>query len=100
MLLQDLSNICGDKGKGDYRIKRGKPERNKEMQDGFNYMFAGIYIIKKKVFDNIKESKFSSVKLFDEAQEKGRLGCIVNTSTFYHIGTPEALKMAEEKLKV
>jgi len=99
LLLQDMNNICGDKGKGDYRIKRGKPERNKDMQDGFGYMFAGIYIIKKKVFENIKEKKFSSVNLFDEAEKKGRLGYVINSSTFYHVGTPEALKMAEEKLR-
>jgi len=99
ILLQDLNNICGDKGKGDYRIQHDKPERNKDMSDGFNYMFAGIYIIKKKMFDDVKESKFSSVKLFDEAEAKGRLGYVINTSTFYHVGTPEALKMTEEKLK-
>ena len=99
LLLQDMNNICGDKGKGDYKIIKGKPKRNKDMQEGFNYMFAGIYIIKKKVFEGINENKFSSVMLFDRAEKQGRLGYVINESLFYHVGTPEALKMAEEKLK-
>ncbi|MBR2299421.1 MAG: phosphotransferase [Alphaproteobacteria bacterium] len=99
LLLQDINNICGDKGNGDYRIINGKLKRNTHKDEGYPYMFAGIYIIKKSVFKNIEDIKFSSVKLFDKAQENGRLGYVVNTSTFYHVGTPEALKMAEEKLK-
>ena len=99
ILLQDMNFVVGDKGAGDYRIIDGKPQRNisKETQ-GFDYLFGGIYIIKKSIFKEIKEEKFSSVKLFDIAQNKGRLGFVVNKSTFYHVGTPEALKLAEEKI--
>ena len=99
LLLQDINAIVGDKGLGDYKIERGCPVRNKEKEEGFDYMFAGIYIIKKSIFDEIKEKKFSSVKLCDLAQSRGRLGFIVNKSIFYHIGTPEALKAAEEKVQ-
>ena len=99
LLLQDLKNICGDKSIGDYRIKNGILERNKNKTSGFDYMFTGIYIITKKVFKNVKENKFSSVKLFDEAEKKNRLGYVINSSTFYHVGTPEALKKAEKRLK-
>jgi len=62
-------------------------------------MFAGIYIIKKSVFNDIKEDKFSSVVLFDRAALQNRLGYIINQSTFYHVGTPEALKAAEQNIK-
>ncbi len=99
LLLQDLNNICGDKGNGDYRINNDKPERNKEKKSGFDYMFAGIYIIKKSLLESVKETKFSSVKLFDIAEKQGRLGYVINKSTFYHVGTPEALKTAQKKLK-
>ena len=99
LLLQDINNICGDKGIGDYKIIKGKPLRNKNKELGFDYMFAGIYIVKKSVFKDISENKFSSIKLFDLAEQRGRLGFVTNSSTFYHIGTPEALKTAQEKLK-
>ena len=99
LLLQDINNICGDKGIGDYKIIKGKPLRNKNRELGFDYMFAGIYIVKKSVFKDISENKFSSIKLFDLAEQRGRLGFVTNSSTFYHIGTPEALKTAQEKLK-
>ena len=99
LLLQDLNNVCGDKGVGDYRIKSGVLERNREKTDGFDYMFGGIYIIKKSVFEGIKKDKFSARDLFDEAEKKGKLGYVVNHSTFYHIGTPEAFNAAQEKIK-
>lgn len=99
LLLQDMKHIVGDKGIGDYKIENDMPKRNalKEPQ-GFGYMFAGIYIIKKSLFDGVEEEKFSSVKLFDVAQNRGRLGFAINKSTFYHVGTPEALKAAEESI--
>lgn len=98
LLLQDMDYIVGDKGHGDYKIENGKAVRNANKEPtGFNYMFAGIYIVKKSIFEGITEEKFSSVKLFDLAQEKGRLGFVLNKSTFYHVGTPEALKAAEDK---
>lgn len=100
LLLEDMNHIVGDKGHGDYKIENGRAVRNiNKEQQGFGYMFAGIYIVKKSIFENISEEKFSSVKLFDIAQEKGRLGFVLNKSTFYHVGTPEALKAAEAKKK-
>ncbi len=97
LLLQDINNICGDKGIGDYRIENNIPVRNKNKQpNGFDYMFAGIYIIKKSVFENIKEDKFSSVLLFDMAEKKGKLGFVTNNTRFYHVGTPEARMCAEK----
>jgi len=98
LLLQDMKHIIGDKGVGDYNIENGRLKRNAEKVAGFDYMFAGIYIIKKSLFDGVEEEKFSSVKLFDVAQNKGRLGFVINKSTFYHVGTPEALKAAEESI--
>ena len=99
LLLQDMKHIVGDKGIGDYKIENGVPKRNTLKEPhGFDYMFAGIYIIKKSLFDGVKENKFSSVKLFDVAQNRGRLGFVINKSTFYHVGTPEALKAAEESI--
>ena len=95
-----MNTVCGDDKIGNYRIKNGKLERNINKEKGFNYMFTGIYIITKKVFKNIKDEKFSSVELFDIAAQKSRLGFIVNKSTFYHIGTPRALKKAKENLKI
>lgn len=98
LLLQPVSDICGDKGR-DYRISpENRPERNVQKQAGFDYMFGGISICSRKIFNNISADKFSLRDLFDIAQKQGRLGFVINEASFFHVGTPEALKEAEIKI--
>ena len=99
ILLQNLEDICGDKGIGDYRIDiNNHPERNENKISGFHYMFSGISIVNRKIFDNVKEEKFSLRDLFDIAQKNKKLGFVINEADFFHIGTPEALN--EAKLRI
>nr|QJR98249.1 hypothetical protein PlAlph_2540 [uncultured Alphaproteobacteria bacterium] len=98
LLLQPVNDICGDKGR-DYRITPdNRPERNEHKQPDFDYMFGGISIVSRKIFDGISADKFSLRDLFDIAQKQGRLGFIINNADFFHVGTPEALKAAEIKI--
>ncbi len=99
LLLQPVTDICGDKS-GDYRITdSGKIERNFQKSADFPYMFSGISIINRKVFNNITETKFSLRDMFDIAQSNNKLGFVINSAQFYHVGTPEALAAAETKIK-
>ena len=101
ILLQDLKDICGDKSIGDYRIdKNGHPERNENKISGFPYMFSGISIVNRKIFENVTEEKFSLRDLFDVAQKNEKLGFVINDADFFHVGTPEALKEAKMRIKV
>ena len=98
LLLQPVIDICGDKS-GDYCINNnGKIERNSQKLPDFPYMFSGISIVSRKVFNNVSQEKFSLRDLFDVAQNKGKLGFVINSAQFYHIGTPEALAAAETKI--
>ena len=99
LLLQDINHICGDKS-GNYLInKQNHLERNvQNKESGFPYMFAGISIVSKKIFENIEQEKFSLRDLFDKAQLENRLGFIINDAEFFHIGTPQALALAQAKI--
>ena len=99
LLLQDLKHICGDRGIGDYRTdENSKPVRNEQKVAGFPYMFAGISIVNRKIFDEEKREKFSLRDMFDIAQSQGRLGFVINQADYFHVGTPEAVKAAEIKI--
>lgn len=99
LLLQNLKDVCGDKGIGDYRLTpAGTIERNKEKKSGYPYMFAGISIVNRRVFDNETRARFSLRDCFDAAEKSGRLGFVVNEAEFFHVGTPQALKEAEAKI--
>ena len=98
LLLQPVVDICGDKS-GDYRVdKDGKIERNFQKQPDFPYMFSGISIVNRKIFNDVSQTKFSLRDLFDVAQASDKLGFVINSAQFYHVGTPEALADAEAKI--
>lgn len=98
LLLQTVSDICGDKS-GDYRLdSNNRPQRNEQKLPDWPYMFSGISIVSRKIFENICAEKFSLRDLFDVAQKNNRLGAIINQADFFHVGTPQALKAAETKI--
>lgn len=82
---------------GNYNIlKDGSLERNIKKTDGFEYFFSGISIVNPKIFEGIKEEKFSMRDLYDQAQNKGRLGHIISNNKIFHVGSPEDWTEAEE----
>jgi MurNAc alpha-1-phosphate uridylyltransferase len=102
LLLEPLDKTVGDNdnGIGNYRITAdGKPERNTKSTKGFPYLMAGVSIVHKKIFDSITEKNFSMRALWDDAQQKGRLGIVINNGIFFHIGTPEAYKKANNTIR-
>ena len=76
----------------------GKLERNVNKEEGYPYWFTGMSIVHPRVFKDSPNGKFSLRDLFDKAQEKGRLGFVVNDGILFHVGIPEAVKEAEQKL--
>ena len=65
---------------------------------GFPYMFGGVSIVNRKIFDGVESEKFSLRDLFDVAQSRGKLGFVINEAEFFHVGTPAALEAAEIKI--
>lgn len=102
LLLHPMDKIQGDdnKGIGNYRInEQGRVERNVEKGDGFPYWFTGVSILHPRIFENSPDGKFSLRDLFDKAEKAGRLGYVVNDGVLFHVGIPEAVKMAEKVLQ-
>ena len=56
-------------------------------------------ILKKSLFDDSPDGKFSLNVLYDKAEKAGRLSAVVLDGDWYHVGTPEALTIAEQNLK-
>ena len=83
---------------GDYFVEQGLPRRKNKEEDGAPYLFTGIQILHPKIFDGLEKGVFSLVKLYDKAQEEGRLQAIIYDGDWYHVGTPEALKQTEDIL--
>ncbi len=99
LLLWPVEHVYGHDGKGDYFIESGRPRRKKPEEETAPFVYAGAQILNPRIFDDAPDGKFSLNLLYDRAEKAGRLAAVVGDGDWYHVGTPEALALAEQKLK-
>ena len=98
LLLKPTVTAVGYEGAGDYFLDgSGRPHRRGECEIA-PYLFAGIQLLHRRLFDDVPDRIFSLVRLFDRAERAGRLQAIVHDGEWYHIGTPAGLAAARERL--
>lgn len=98
LLLQPVDNMTLTQGIGDYDIDDDGRAIRSQTKTG-KYMFGGIRITKKSIFDNTPEKKaFSYLELMDRAQEDGRLYALIHDGEWHHISTPNDLEHVNEAM--
>ncbi len=98
LLLQQTATAVGYEGSGDYLVDpRGCPRRRTEREVA-PFLYAGVQLLHSRAFAGISDRIFSLVRLFDRAEEAGRLHAIVHDGEWYHIGTPQGLAETRERL--
>jgi len=91
LLVQPTATAVGYDGSGDYFLDvRGNPHRRRDGEAA-PFLFAGIQLLHRRLFDETPGGAFSLVRLFDRAEAAGRLSAIVHDGDWYHVGTPEGL---------
>ena len=98
LLLQRTVTAVGYDGSGDYFLDPlGNPRRRREREVA-PYLFAGVQLLHRRLFDGAPGRVFSLVRLFDRAEAAGRLSAIVHCGEWYHVGTPQGLALTRERL--
>jgi N-acetyl-alpha-D-muramate 1-phosphate uridylyltransferase len=98
LLLQRAVTAVGYEGDGDYFLApAGAPYRRREREVA-PFVYAGIQLLHRRLFDGISERVFSLIRLFDRAEAASRLHAIVHDGEWYHIGTPTGLAAARARL--
>jgi MurNAc alpha-1-phosphate uridylyltransferase len=98
LLMQRTASAVGYEGIGDYVLDPlGLPRRRKEREVA-PFLFAGVQILHRRLFEGAPEGKFSLNLLYDKAEKAKRLHAIVHDGEWYHVGTPEALGATERLL--
>jgi MurNAc alpha-1-phosphate uridylyltransferase len=98
LLLQRTVTAVGYDGNGDYLLDgMGNPRRRRDGEAA-PFLFAGIQLLHRRLFDDAPGHVFSLVRLYDSAEKAGRLAAIVHDGEWYHVGTPEGLALAHERL--
>ena len=98
LLFHRTTTAVGYEGNGDYFLDPlGVPRRRSEREIA-PYLFAGVQLLHRRLFDGIAEKRFSLNLLYDRAQRAGRLTAIVHDGEWYHIGTPDGLDATRARL--
>jgi N-acetyl-alpha-D-muramate 1-phosphate uridylyltransferase len=98
LLLQRTVTAVGYDGAGDYFLDpTGWPRRRREREIA-PFLFAGIQLLHRRLFEGCSQPAFSLTRLFDRAEAAGRLHAIVHDGEWYHIGTPVGLATTRERL--
>jgi MurNAc alpha-1-phosphate uridylyltransferase len=98
LLLQRATSAIGYDGSGDYFLDPlGTPRRRGEREVA-PYIFAGIQILHRRLFAGVDDTVFSLKRLYDRAEDAGRLGAIVHDGEWFHVGTPRGLDATRARL--
>jgi MurNAc alpha-1-phosphate uridylyltransferase len=98
LLLQRTVTAVGYEGSGDYLIDASGYPRRRGEREIAPFLFAGLQLLHSRAFAGISDRVFSLVRIFDRAEEAGRLQAIVHDGEWYHIGTPQGLAATRERL--
>jgi len=98
LLLQRTVTAIGYDGGGDYFLDPSGMPRRRGEHEVAPYLFAGIQLLHRRLFNGMSDRVFSLVRLYDRAERTGRLHAIVHDGEWYHIGTPAGLAATRERL--
>jgi MurNAc alpha-1-phosphate uridylyltransferase len=98
LLMQRTATSVGYEGLGDYFLDPlGTPRRRREREIA-PFLFSGVQLLHRRLFDGIDERCFSLNLVYDRAEQSGRLHGIVHDGEWFHIGTPDGLAATRARL--
>ncbi len=83
LLLQRTATAVGYEGSGDYLIDPSGCPHHRSEREVAPFLFAGLQLLHRRAFAGISNRVFSLVRLFDRAEEAGRLQAIVHDGEWY-----------------
>jgi MurNAc alpha-1-phosphate uridylyltransferase len=98
LLLALASQSLGYQGSGDFAFETDGRVRRRVEQEMVPFAFTGVSLAHPRLFDRSSEGAFSLNAVWDTAIAAGRAFGLRMEGTWMHVGTPEALAQAEQRL--
>ncbi|MES2750403.1 MAG: nucleotidyltransferase family protein [Pseudomonadota bacterium] len=98
LLMAPTADSIGYAGSGDYAMMTDGSLRKRKEHQVVPFVYAGVAIMSPAIFANAPAGEFSLTKMFDAANERGRLFGLRLDGLWMHVGTPDAIHAAEEAL--
>ena len=96
LLLAPCEKTLGYDGKGDFDMDAGGLVRRPLEGEGVPFVFTGVSIAHARLFEHSRPGKFSLNILWDRAIKEGRVFGLRHEGIWMHVGTPQAVREAEE----
>ncbi len=101
LLLHPLDKTIGREARdrGDYFLGTDGRARHRGGADAAPYFFASVSICDSRLFHESPDGPFSLLRLWNRAEAAGRLHGLAHDGQWFHIGTPQALREAEQAFR-
>jgi N-acetyl-alpha-D-muramate 1-phosphate uridylyltransferase len=99
LLLAPTTGSIGYAGRGDYAMAPDGHLRRRAEREVAPFVFAGAAILAPALFTGAPEGEFPLTDLFDRAAEAGRLYGLRLEGLWMHVGTPDAIVLAERAIR-
>lgn len=99
MLLATTFNAMGFDGRGDFHMDPTGRLKRREAQKVAPFAMPGVQIIHPRFLDDAPQGPFSTNVLWDRGIERDRVFGLRMEGRWMHIGTPDAVKDAEDFLR-
>jgi MurNAc alpha-1-phosphate uridylyltransferase len=100
LLLAPTATSIGYEGRGDYAMTPAGLLHRRGEREVVPFVYAGAAILSPALFHGAPAGPFSLVRLFDRAEQAGRLAGLRLDGTWMHVGTPDAVAKAEAAILV
>jgi len=96
LLMAPTTSSIGYSGRGDYSmLPDGALRKRRELQV-VPFVYAGAAIISPALFADAPAGEFPLTRMFDRANEQERLFGLRLDGVWMHVGTPDAVRAAED----
>ena len=99
LLLAPAAGSIGYDGRGDFLMAPDGRLTARGEREAAPFVFAGAAILAPKLFDNAPAGEFPLTAQFARASQAGRLYGLALEGQWMHVGTPEAIALAERAIQ-
>jgi MurNAc alpha-1-phosphate uridylyltransferase len=96
LLMAPTASSIGYSGRGDYGMLPDGSLRKRKENQVVPFVYAGAAILSPSIFAGAPQGEFSLTRMFDRAEDQGRLFGLRLDGVWMHVGTPDAVHAAEE----
>lgn len=99
LLLAPAAGAVGYAGRGDFSMDSEGMLTRRGEREVAPFVYAGAAVLHPRLFNDAPQGAFSLLLSFEKAEDSGRLFGLRLDGTWMHVGTPDAIREAEDAIR-